>query len=72
MTEILCFPIFYKRFNRYMVECEYKQLRFAQKINDGFNRYMVECEYIIGLISMTKNICFNRYMVECEYRSGWM
>ena len=53
-------------FNRYMVECEYKQLRFSQKINDGFNRYMVECEYLIGGNLMGAGTSFNRYMVECE------
>ena len=32
------------RFNRYMVECEYKCPAGVWTIGYGFNRYMVECE----------------------------
>ena len=31
-------------FNRYMVECEYKQTRRRSRRGRSFNRYMVECE----------------------------
>ena len=56
-----------KRFNRYMVECEFDtsiQLFLSVMC---FNRYMVECEYIAGLCFLKSVSRFNRYMVECEF-----
>ena len=35
-------------FNRYMVECEFKNPRLASITGTGFNRYMVECESYRG------------------------
>ena len=35
-----------QRFNRYMVECEYTEVRNAGIECQSFNRYMVECELI--------------------------
>ncbi len=36
-----------KRFNRYMVECEFSIGFFCDNKSDGFNRYMVECELTV-------------------------
>ena len=33
------------RFNRYMVECEFKPEAISDSESPSFNRYMVECEY---------------------------
>ncbi len=32
------------RFNRYMVECEYRMILIKDEASPSFNRYMVECE----------------------------
>ena len=50
------------RFNRYMVECESKELDGKFFSGTGFNRYMVECEYVVFRI-----VCF----VPCVLIDTW-
>ena len=38
------------RFNRYMVECEYKLGAGVEAVELSFNRYMVECEFVHQLL----------------------
>ena len=38
-----------KRFNRYMVECEYFDFVAEAAAALGFNRYMVECELLFRM-----------------------
>ena len=40
--------MFWQRFNRYMVECEFATRNSRVASADGFNRYMVECEFGFG------------------------
>ena len=41
----------FDRFNRYMVECEFRFKRLRVRIRHRFNRYMVECEFYFDCIS---------------------
>ena len=54
------------RFNRYMVECEFKPEAISDSGSPSFNRYMVECEFYSLLKAFEPPQSFNRYMVECE------
>ena len=46
---ISLFDLIKNRFNRYMVECEFKYIINYYNFFYSFNRYMVECEYGRGL-----------------------
>ena len=59
--------VLYRRFNRYMVECESKNNQSVTVTDTSFNRYMVECECISDNIRLSYHHRFNRYMVECEW-----
>ena len=59
------------RFNRYMVECEYRSHIVLMNQFTGFNRYMVECELKMTARRQIQTLCFNRCMVECECAYDW-